>query len=1588
MAEAEAATVTTSLPERLLQLSPALLQENDVEFLEKFDLSTFRSDDVGALAHTARLLQSGLRRVLGERNVARNAQNQAEHLLAEANASPFRRAASPAQPMQVDALRARDQHILYLQYEIGQRDLQIQQRAEEVQQCRAEIETVRAQRTSVLDELQLIKDQLLKANAENDSLRESIDSQRKDAENRLKTLSKDDEISKNLDMIESLTKEKEHFKSVSKELQIRLQEATDSINDAATEHLRLKKQIGGYEKIVADYRRNSSQLQTIPVSTNSVAIQTDPVADVEAQEQLDALISVVNDRVEEWKVLLQKRTNAASAADERRLMSVEKDAITKLQNLIQRRNQEVDDLRNSLAVAVEEIDDAAKIIAEMRLREGQLEENRQRLLQAEYEKDYRDIANMHRHVDNLENELEKYNRENRELTLQLKRYEKGTYGLPEAISEINETKKQLAAREKYIKDLVIRLNSLTAENDVLRSDKRLISPAHRAPDDMEKNGLSGAGHDRLTVEAFLKQIEQLEEERMYLRQTIANLKQQYSRGNDGDRHVNISSHQKGNPEDYNDLDNSASNNMVHKMSGISDELRSAREENQQLENCMREILNAVRDARIRGSAGEKIELYIPSLEKLLIVMEVRSRATSVRRSERTRAGLDSAVYSEADDGVIEESGDDGTESGKIYDRGASSIVREVWRLITDYAGELEQRLKSSKESQESAKVDALHAEEILGRLKNLEGQINILNHENTGLRKRLEDTGPRTDPESQLQEELVSLGSSHRQEVDFLVRINADLRNDILRKDANLSDLRGALQAANERLAQKMEELSLLRRLSTDNTNRSVYPVSDADKLEIAQSAAEKEQQLEQGHLRVVATLEAKILRLENELKIYDEERQKDRDELVSVLEKNGRQVQLEMNLRDQIARLSSDVDYREKRIELLTAQLANSDSEMREIKESKIVSENSLRHEIEQVESRYNGLLARSEQDNRQMAKEPVPSDSSRTFVQTGPLPPTRPLLVSDDISLTDKLRVQVHEKDRELKTLAAAFQKFKDEMLNFPPPDKDLVDNLTTQKKEIQGMLNESRESNARLAAQVRKTKLEEERLVIEQEGLRSEIRRRDGQLRRYEELNDQLNVRIDDLETALEAFQKPDDLSSAVESVPLLEEKIAQLENALARASVNEQANTMKPEVLRWQEKKKWEKTVDKLKDKVKETEDVLISVERNLSMTHDALSRSERERAAMEKKMVTLTKKVADLTQQPAFFQRALEESHKETERLKSAIDKLEKENKRMADQVSKLQKRETVHLTSLEDLNVRHQKLVLVNEKLKAENANTTNQLKEAQEKEEQRLQYLADKENSTVPEPPLAEITKNPGEILKAVEAMKSVINEQQVELKRLKSHNSTMKNKIKRLEEEKFTYQMNIAPVDAAEDTKRTLNSLVSENNKLQHDIKKFRDDKDVIRGKMNQAGVVKNILERRVLELMEEKDEMLNRRHPEVKAIERLLENKMWDLSAEAEKWKFVALKANGGKISGEYQVQNYENIIKDNIVLKAETKRLKTAMALKEQEIVKMRKRVEEVTPSNYVELQGLRKVYGDAEKRIAELEIQLSNIIDSSPRGRCN
>ena len=84
--------------------------------------------------------------------------------------------------------------------------------------------------------------------------------------------------------------------------------------------------------------------------------------------------------------------------------------------------------------------------------------------------------------------------------------------------------------------------------------------------------------------------------------------------------------------------------------------------------------------------------------------------------------------------------------------------------------------------------------------------------------------------------------------------------------------------------------------------------------------------------------------------------------------------------------------------------------------------------------------------------------------------------------------------------------------------------------------------------------------------------------------------------------------------------------------------------------WEEKKKWEKVVQKLRDQLKDKEHVAETLQTSVISGKEAFARSERDRAAMEKRLATLSKRVADLSQQPNFLQQSLDASQKEVRTL--------------------------------------------------------------------------------------------------------------------------------------------------------------------------------------------------------------------------------------------------------------------------------------------------------------------------------------------------
>ncbi|XP_023810375.1 LOW QUALITY PROTEIN: centrosomal protein of 290 kDa [Oryzias latipes] len=130
------------------------------------------------------------------------------------------------------------------------------------------------------------------------------------------------------------------------------------------------------------------------------------------------------------------------------------------------------------------------------------------------------------------------------------------------------------------------------------------------------------------------------------------------------------------------------------------------------------------------------------------------------------------------------------------------------------------------------------------------------------------------------------------------------------------------------------------------------------------------------------------------------------------------------------------------------------------------------------------------------------------------------------------------------------------------------------------------------------------------------------------------------------------EPDDRVQGVEN---LQNKIRRLEAELQKSSeLKENHGKNKEEIVRWEESKKWQAKMEKVKSflKVKETENESLS--KQLSTLRDLYSRLEQEKAALQKKL-----KARGVTADQVVGVR-FTELEKETEELKKKNSELETE----------------------------------------------------------------------------------------------------------------------------------------------------------------------------------------------------------------------------------------------------------------------------------------------------------------------------------------
>ncbi|CAN9498923.1 unnamed protein product [Ophioblennius macclurei] len=239
---------------------------------------------------------------------------------------------------------------------------------------------------------------------------------------------------------------------------------------------------------------------------------------------------------------------------------------------------------------------------------------------------------------------------------------------------------------------------------------------------------------------------------------------------------------------------------------------------------------------------------------------------------------------------------------------------------------------------------------------------------------------------------------------------------------------------------------------------------------------------------------------------------------------------------------------------------------------------------------------------------------------------------------NLVERLKAQLAQKEKQLKALSKVVLELRAELTSAAERQvmasvaqkeesfnvQMLVDRHTRDLKARIQELNEELQA-AKDSARVprgRETSLREEVDGLKEDLSRSQKaqKRLQAQKEEQEQEIQRLEQKVRRLTNALQNQPEPDVKGPNVEN---LQKRIRKLESDLERKTEAENVRTdhgkTKEEILRWEEGKKWQAKMEKVKKTLKEKEHEVESLSKQLSTLKDLYARLEKEKSALHKKL---------------------------------------------------------------------------------------------------------------------------------------------------------------------------------------------------------------------------------------------------------------------------------------------------------------------------------------------------------------------------------
>ncbi|XP_066224762.1 centrosomal protein of 290 kDa isoform X1 [Saccopteryx leptura] len=504
-----------------------------------------------------------------------------------------------------------------------------------------------------------------------DSQKETLLSRRgEDNDYRSQLSKKNYELAQYLDEIQTLTEANEKIEVQNQEMRKNLEESVQEMEKMTDEYNRMK----------AIVHQTDNEMDQLKKENDHYRLQVQELTDVlKAKNEEDDLIMVaVNAKVEEWKLILsskddeiieyqqmlhnlkEKLKNAQLDADKSNVMA--------LQQGIQERDSHIKMLTEQVEQYTKEMEKTTFIIEDLKnelLRNKGASTFSQQThymkIQSKVQILEEKTKEAERTAELAEADAREKDKELVETLKRLKDYESGVYGLEDAVTEIKNCKNQIKIRDREIEVLTKEINKLEMSiNDFLDENEALRERVGLEPKTMidltefrNRKSLKQQQY-RAENQILLKEIESLEEERLDLKKKIRQMAQEKGKrtvtsgliAEDLNLTENYSQENRIEERKYDYMSLKNMNAAPSKSEFLSRELiekerdlersttviakfqnkvKELVEENEQLEEGMKEILQAIKEIQKDSDIkGGETSLIIPSLERLVNAIESKN----------------------------------------------------------------------------------------------------------------------------------------------------------------------------------------------------------------------------------------------------------------------------------------------------------------------------------------------------------------------------------------------------------------------------------------------------------------------------------------------------------------------------------------------------------------------------------------------------------------------------------------------------------------------------------------------------------------------------------------------------------------------------------------------------------------------------------------------------------------------------------------------------------------------------------------------------------------------------------------------------